>query len=339
MPKAKAKQLLDAHVKYELALFTGEALTETLHTEVEALYDWLEDVTLEDLSSVDEVVRIIKTHIFSRPIPDDLLEFVKETGGQIYAYMKENKVKGSDFISKKLFDQLTEQTDAKRRVRQQALKKILNMSLYGKLLSEVLFHSIKDFMTTENPIAKKIPGASKFFKMGQDFVSHNFGGLEAGVEKNIKSFLEKQINVSVKQSEEFLNKGLDSDLYQTLLEEVWEIISEQELYKGMDIVGKESIEELEPLIKQVWEHLRRTSVLVDLVKVGVEAFFERYGSKELKTLFVENGWDKAKFSEEATRGLKPVFEKAVASGLIQKRLQAHLKKFYQSEELLNILQT
>ena len=48
-------EMLDAHVRFEVDRLTGEGLEESVRTEVEALFGWLDQVTLDDLVSAGQV--------------------------------------------------------------------------------------------------------------------------------------------------------------------------------------------------------------------------------------------------------------------------------------------
>jgi len=337
MSKKKAKDLLKAHVKHEMDLLTGKNLAKGLKDELAAAYDWFKDLTVEDLAPKAKCIEDIKTRVVNGPpIPDEIKSLARDIGKAIYEYLKENEVKGSDLLPKDIFDQATEQTDSQRKIREKVVHEALNMSLYGRLISDVLYTSIKEFML-ENPMAKRIPGASKFMKMSQEIISQSFGGMEAQVEKQIKTFIEKQIKTTVKQSEDFLNRGLDSDLYDIVIDEIWESLSEMKLAGAMAIAGEETVDEIEPVIDEFIRQFREKPLFFDLLNVGVDIVYDTYGERDLQSLLKEQDWSQKKFVDEAARVMLPAIEKAVSSGFLKKRITARLEAFYSSKAALSIL--
>ncbi len=50
MTTSHKKDTLEAHIKYELALFQGDGLEQTIREEMTALFEWLDTVCLNDIA-------------------------------------------------------------------------------------------------------------------------------------------------------------------------------------------------------------------------------------------------------------------------------------------------
>ena len=334
-----AEKLLEAHVQYQLNAFGNANLEKNLRKDLNALYLWLGDVTIADVVSQEMCLEGIKRHLVEGPPPPKVIqELVKECGDKVYKYLKSNQVQVKDVLSKARMTQMTQRSEPRKKLRKKVIHAALNISLYADLISEVMYTSMKEFMLSENPLAKKIPAAGKLLKMGKNFVSQNFSGLEAGLEKNIKSFILRQIQDSIKQSEEFLNETLDSDFYEKLIEEVWQKVSKAKISSFMKVSGRPLVEETEPLIEGLFEDIRKNPITWELINEIVGHLYKKLGDRTVQSFLKEDlGWTQQRSVDEATQWVLPIFQKAIATGFIEERLRVHLEKFYQSPAATKIL--
>ncbi|MGK5094890.1 hypothetical protein WDW89_23130 [Deltaproteobacteria bacterium TL4] len=337
MSKEKATKFLEAHVQYELGQLQGDSLIRGIEEEVGAVYDWLKEVTLNDLSSPDKVMAFVKDRILSTSILPEIKELLRDLGKGVYDYFKENGTVVENILSRELYDQASEQSEAKKRVRRELIHEALNSKVYGRFLTDILYNNTKEFMLTGNPISKKLPGASKLLKFGQNFVKENLAGFEESAEKMIKEFIEKQIGVSIKQSEEFLNRGLDSDLMDIGKEEVWRQTSPLKLYRIMDTVGTDNLDESEEVVEAYWEEARKDPLLLDLITVCVNVYFTKNGERSLQAVIEDSGLSREEIIGEGKRFAIPAIEKAMESGFLKERITARLEKFYYSKSALDLL--
>ncbi|MBF0239429.1 MAG: hypothetical protein HQM12_17135 [SAR324 cluster bacterium] len=334
---SKANELLEAHLQFELEQFTGKNLVSGLKEELSAAYQWLGKIKISDIFSAEQVKESLRKNVMDVPVPDEARVFIRKCEENTYEYMKDHETRWEEVLPKRMYDKFTEQTEIRRKLRKEFIHEMLNVPIYARMISDVVYSNLKEFALMENPVAKKIPGASKLLNMGKNFIGDNLSGLEASLEKNIKQFIEKQINTSIRQSEDFLNRELDGELYRKLTDDLWKNFHSLKIHKGMEKIRPDLLDELEPVIKEFWDSFRVTPLCFEVASGWIDVYFKDYGNRTIQSLLTDVGWDEARVLAEGTHWAIPVLEKAVESGYVSERLRHRLEKFYKSKAAKELL--
>ena len=333
-----AQKLLEAHIQYELNLLNEDNIAKTLETEFNAVYDWFKTIKLQEISSPEQILEGVQRQFVETTVAEEWFELLKACDDTTYKYMNTNNVVLSMVLSRELFDQVMQPTEAKQEFRKKIVHQLVNSTIYTRLISDLLYTSLKNFMLSEdNVVTKRIPGASKILKFGQNFVNQNFAGVEENVEKLIKDFINRQIQDAIRQSENFLNKGIDQELMNQWKAELWDNLSDYEVTQLMDAVRSGNLDATADVLAKAWDELRNSELMGDLASEWVNVFFKRYGKKSFQAVLKKFGLTKAKWVAEHTRQVTPALQYAVENGYLEERLRAHLKPFYFSEEVDAIL--
>lgn len=331
--------MIEAHVQHELQLMTGQALEDSLSKELGAVWQWLNTATLETLIPLDLLKDGLSRNLIQqKQLPDYIKQQIQEGHGELQAILKEMNATINTLVSRQIFEGITAQTPSKTEMRRKLIHQFVNSAVYVRLLSEVLYSSTKNFLVNENPLAKKIPGASRFLEFGKNLVNQKFAGLEGNVEKVVKEFIERQLQESIKQSERFLNQGMDSELANQWRDEIWKQISNESLAELMELLGQENTKEAVQHFESMWQHWQNNGLLEKVVFGMVERFYAKQGSRSIASLLEDLGLDEARFVGELKLTLSQVIAQVVKSGLFEQRIRERLQSFYNStaaQDLLN----
>ncbi len=330
------QKLLEAHIQFELQQWQPEQLSASLRNELLAIHEWLESIRLQDLVT-PEILQETLSQIFSQQATQEqVLELIRDGGQRMRGYLETHAVFVETLIPRAIPDLIVERLSEADDLRDQMIHEFVNSSIYAKLLSEVLYNSLKNFMLNENMFTKKIPGASKILKFGQQFMTQS--GLEESLEKPIKEFIQHQIQESIRLSETFLKSGIDSEMLGEWKDQLWEAVAEQDLAELWDKIPESSSDIVADAAETWWEHLQETVLVEDFVEESVKMIFERYGELSVKNLIARYGWDEEGFVKEGIHLLTPWFQQAFETGFLEQRIRSHLEPFYQSETVAAILQ-
>ena len=202
----------EAHLQHELNRFKGDSLKEAIEEEISALFEWFDEISLDDLITEDQITDFIDRNIIKAEIKDETVEYLTENLKAIFSYLEKNDSKIENLVSKDQYDKVVEDLIKLDGIRQELTSTFISSSVYTKLISDVLYNGIKDFMLSENALTKKIPGAASLLKVGQGLMSIAAPKLEESIDKKLLQFINKNIQATVRHSETFLNKALDKEL-------------------------------------------------------------------------------------------------------------------------------
>ncbi|MGB3062656.1 MAG: hypothetical protein WBE17_23240, partial [Anaerolineae bacterium] len=163
----KKDDLLEAHVRFELERLRGEKLPATLAEEVADVFAWLGHVRLREVVSADQVVDWIGRNVIERPISPELVDEIRENVLFVHEFLTNDDARVASLLPRGVFDQLVDNIIGLEDLRREITHQVISSSVYGVLISNVLYRGIKAFVLTENALAKNIPGASSLLRMGQ----------------------------------------------------------------------------------------------------------------------------------------------------------------------------
>ena len=324
----KKGSMLDAHVQFEVQRYAPENLERTVREEVLALLEWLEDVNLNAVLSPAQVLAGIRRTVIEGPVTDELVAAVKQSVLTAYAYLEEDETQVDEILPRELFDQgvdlLIEMEDLRRHITHQ----LVTSSVYSMLISNVLYHGIKDFLLTENVLARKIPGASSLIKLGQKSLNSAAPQLEGNIDKQLIKFINGNLQTTIADSEKFLDQALDAKTMTKLGGEIWDANSEEEMAELTNYVDGDDLETIVHIGHAFWLHYRQTEFFYALVEAVVNDLFERYGERSIPSLLDEVGITEAMIVREVHAWAGPGIETARATGYLAARIRAHLSAFY-----------
>ncbi|MFN8475824.1 MAG: hypothetical protein U0822_26830 [Anaerolineae bacterium] len=324
--------MLEAHVQYELKRLGRRNVKRTIREEVVAALEWLAEVKVNDIANAAQVMKSIQRNVIDRPLPDDFVDYIEDNARLVYQFLREDATRTEEVVPRYVFDRVVEILIGLKTLRLHITHQVVSNSVYSMLISDVLYHGIKDFVLTENMLAKNIPGASSLVKLGRKSLNVAAPRLETGIDKQLVKFINANIQDTIAQSETFLDNTLDPPTMRKLGDEIWNANAPKTM---AEIAGDFDVEAVEAAIEAArlfWLHYRQTDLFYAIVAEVVDRFFERYGESDIRSLLEEMGITQDVVLEEAYAFAIPVIEHGLASGYLERRLRKRLGAFYSQYE-------
>lgn len=326
----KKDDLLEAHVRFELERLRGEKLAATLAEEVADVFAWLGRVRLHEVVSADQVVDWIGRNVIERPISPELVDEIRENVLFVHEFLTNDDAHVASLLPRGVFDQFVDNIIGLEDLRREITHQVISSSVYGVLISNVLYRGIKAFVLTENALAKNIPGASSLLRMGQNALNAGAPTLGKSIDKQLLAFISANVQETIRESETFLNTTLDARLMRKWSNEVWAANADKEMAELADFTDAASLETTVQIAVDFWLHFRATPLFAELMAGLVRNFFRVHGEKDVRAWLAAMGVTQAIVTHEVTLLAAPVVETALRSGYAEKHIRRRLDAFYRA---------
>lgn len=322
------QRMLDAHVAFALQRWQGEALRTMVEEEVAALFAWLETVTLYDVAPPAQVMGFVERVVIAGPLAPGVLASLRESVQVLFELLREEPTSLTALLPRPLYDQLAASVIGMEGLRREVTHQVVTSSVYTSLISNILYHGIKDFMLTENAIAKRIPGASSLVKFGQSALSNAAPQVEKSIDKRLIAFIHANLQETVHESERFLNGALDEATLRAVADEIWATNGATTLATLAAYTDAAAVEGAVELVVAWWRHLRQTPLFLETVQVLVRNFYLRHGKASVRALLAELGVSPERVAAELHQMTAASVAAALQSGYLEQRIRVQLEAFY-----------
>lgn len=330
MPKRTTARdaMLAAHIQYELDQYAPAQLAAATAEEVAALYAWLGQVRVVDLMQPPQLLAALRRNLVERPLAGELVDFLHENAVIALELIQDEQAPLDAFLPRQVYDRIVENLAAMQDARQELTRQIVHSSVYSRLIANVLYHGIKSFLVSEHGVARTIPGAAAFVRLGQNALNAAAPQLEKNVDKQLLTFINDNIQQLIGDSELFLNRTLDETLIRKVGEELWETAASKTLAELTSPLDKQSLGGWAATANDWWLHLRTTPLFDDILQAVVRSFFLRYGKQDVAGLLARLGLTQDVAAQELQALAAPLAQQALAGGYLEQRIRARLAPFY-----------
>lgn len=322
----KAQALLEAHVAYQLELLTGDGLANELEDQLDFILGWARKIKLKDVVTPEMIKATAHKYVINMEPGPGLPELVAQTARRIYNHPGHDQALLKDLISDDDFQELVNKSLDMEDLRNRVIGEVVNNPVYTDLISDVLYHGIRDFMT-ENPLTKKIPGAQSMMKLGKSVMDRATPNMEEVVLKYIR----KNLNASLRQSEQFLNRMMTREKMTGIATDVWDKIKAEPISRFRDYISEEDLEDYFVIGYEYWRGFRKTEYFRSMVDEAVDFFFDLYGKSSLQHLLDEVGLDRDMLLDDALHYGPHVIRALNKKGALEPLVRRQLAPFYESE--------
>ncbi|MGB1581649.1 MAG: hypothetical protein ACPHER_09095 [Nevskiales bacterium] len=329
---SQTETVLEAHVAFELKQWQGKTLEKRIKEDLKAFWAWADEVRVDELSSAERVTDIAQRLVHDMPLPEDLAEVIGSIAKHLVSLPVNRETRVADVIDADLYNDGTELLINLRELREQAIRQGVKSPIYGTLVSEILYNGIRDYLTSDNAVTQKIPGVSSLLNKGAGAISKRMPDLE----NRLRSSVEKNLNRTIRQSEKFLLDMLTDERIRHISEELWDMIQHSHLSVA-DLISNEEIDDIVAFGMKIWLHLRETDYLVEMVREGIEHFFDQYGEYSIAALLDSIGVNEKLLQTEALTSVPPVIAVLEESGFLEATIRRRLEPFYNSKEAAKLL--
>jgi len=336
-PEQLANNLLELHLKHELNNFKLENFIHLFRTESELLFDWVRQIPLVTFVSADKVKNVIQRNVVEESIPGAIAEIAGEAASRLFTSEYHQNTPLNAIFSRSQYEELIDKLLELKEQRNNGLDKVIDLPIYGDLISGILYKSILRYIYESNLISKKIPGVSSMLKMGRNVVNKTAPKLGGGIEDGVRSFISDSLDFILDESKSFLENSVTDEQLKTSAMELWSILENKplsEFQKGMDSLD---LSEFVALGYDFWLQFRKSDYFKNSYETVVDYFFEKYGEKDFSELLDDLNITPERVLQEVENFAPMALETLIESGQLENMLRRHLERFYHSEEALNCL--
>ena len=320
--------MLAAHVAFELEQYAPSRVVGMLRQEIAALYGWLHRVQVGELVQPEQLLAFLRRVVVERPLPAEAVDFLYENAVIVLELIQEDKTQLEAVLPHTIYKRVVAQLAAMQSTRQQITHQVISSSVYSRLISNVLYHGIKSFLVSENGVARTIPGAAAFVRLGQNALNAAAPHLEKNVDTQLLTFINDNIQQLIAASLSFLNRTLDDAVIRKVGDEIWQTAKGETLEKLTSGLDKSALSGWSDVAQDLWLHLRATPLVDDILQVIVRSFFLRYGKQTAADLLALMGLTEEVAVQELEQMAEPLARQALASGYLEARIRARLEPFY-----------
>ena len=351
-------KLLEAHVEHELDSFKNGGYKKIIEDEVSAIFHWSKDVKLKYIITPEQIIGLIRRNVVESPVAGGITELVGEMSRKVLASTHNQDTLLEDIFARKQFDDIVDKGVTLENTRNYLIKRFLHSSAYSKLISNVLYSGIKEYLLSENLIPQKMPGMSSLVKIGQEaveiaeklpFVSslikvgkgsvnHVMPSLEADIESRVKTYIKTNIDNKIQHSEKLLIEFFNEKNIHAMGDKIWESIAKTPLSEYFSTIDASDMEDFILIEYDFWLNFRKTRYFEEIYKELVYHFFNKYGDNELDVIIEDVGVTEDMIINEIIEFAAPGIETSLAAGYLEKRIRARLESFYLSDKALSLVQ-
>ena len=330
-------RLLEAHVAHELNRFKDGSYKQTIEEEVSAVFEWGKKIKLKDVMTADQILGIIRRNVVELPVAGGVTELTGEMSQKVLASSHNKKTALEDIFARKQYDDIVDKAVSLKKARKDLIRRFVTSPVYSQQISEVLFTGIKEYMLEENIIAKKVPGISSLIKVGKFAVNKTMHSLEVAIENKVKSYIESNLDNTIKRSERSLNEYFTKTRIVDTGEEIWESIAKTKLSEYFSAIDANDMEDFIIIGYDFWLHFRKTKYFKGIYTELVKYFFKKYGNRELDVIIGDVGVTREMVICELSEIIAPGIEKALSMGYLEERIRARLESFYFSQKAASLI--
>ena len=321
--------MLEAHVQFELQCWAPKRAEETLATELHALIGWLEQIPVGDLIDSESVVGWIQELVLARPIGPELQQQLLTSVLAVRQAAAAETATVGEILPEAEFEEIARAAVGMRDLQEAVVTQITSSEVYAKLISHVLYEGLKGYLTEENPVSKRVPGASSIMKLGQSAIGNAAPGLSQGIDKQLMGFVNSNISDAMRDSREYLKDALTEERLMETAAEIYEEAAEAELGEAAAQLSPESLQEISVAIFGAWDHLRTTDTVARLIEAPIVDFFDRWSDEPVGKVLIAAGVN----ADELVSALSPTaaaaVDRAYQDGYLEERIRARLTPFYE----------
>jgi len=319
--------MLDAHVAHEMARLSGPGLSDSVSEEVESLFAWMGSAPLGEVVDTDAVVAAVVRVVRELPDAETAGASAEVTSALRMALAASPETVG-DIVSEDDAVRWATTLASMDEARDELLTQLTSSGAYSRLVAHVVYYGVKNYLLTENVLAKRIPGASSLVRLGQRSLTAAAPGLEKNVDRQLVAFVDASIADTVRESRRFIDGMLEGAEVEQAASQGWAAVSDRPVAGAADVLNERDAELLGDLAWQQWTSLRLTPLVERVVEAIVRSYLDQNADRPVSDVLADLGVD----AEWVTGWLGPLLESTMTSAAVadyvEQRVRGRLSAFY-----------
>lgn len=324
------EQLIDAQLDFLDREFNE---SKTVQDEFINFYQWFRQQRLQDIWSFEKINHLLQKQILATPASNFLIEQIADHIRFAIVHPVNDETTIEDIIPVTTIDKIALYVASKSSHRKALIKKIVNNPSFSSMLTELIHHSIQDYVDN-SVMNKKVPGVGRFMKMGKSVLETV---TDTNLDDTVKHYLQKNIIKISQLSENVLNRNFDDNKLYHFQANLWHKVKTAPISNIKKYIEVNDLPKTVSLGHEIWEHLRQTDYLKKQVHDGVYAWYIRNQERNFDQILSDINIDQALVENELQQLLAPVIKTMISTDHLKTRARIYLEKFYYSDEVLSIL--
>ncbi|MGP4845873.1 hypothetical protein ACTXGQ_17195 [Marinobacter sp. 1Y8] len=332
-----AAQLLELHVKHELAALKGAKCRKFIQNEVHELYALADRVTLRQAVTEDQIMGVIRRLVVNMELDGGIPELAGEMAAKVVAAPVQSTTRLGDVLSREQLTGFVEELLVLREHRERLISEVMAHPVYQELVSNIVYHGIINYIYEDNLISRSVPGVGSMMKFGKRMATKAVPGIDESFERRIKAYLSDSLPGLIGRSEQFLNKALsDSELHDSIMA-IWKGVEDRTLEELQQGLGEIELQEFVVLGYGFWLEFRQTPYFEGCCEAVVSHLFDKYGDQPLAELLGDVGVTEEVIQTEVETFAQPILDLLREEGYLEALLRRRLTPFYTSAAVKKVL--
>jgi hypothetical protein len=334
-----AEQLLQRHVAFELDALTGQALQPVLRSEVQRWFELADDLTLKEYATPQRCVAAFKRLLVKANIPESAGQLGVSLFLILLQNLEESNVDVQAVIGRERFLELVDIAASLHEPRRRLVAELFNHPLYSELISSLVYLALVNYLIEDNVFSQRVPGVGSMLKLGRKVANRAVPGLDATVERQLKSYIKGYLPSLIKASEQFVESAVTDEGLQDNVAEAWPDIGSRQLAGLVEGLTPEDAERLGDWSRRSWDEIRRSEPFISIGESLIAHLFDRYGNEPLSLLLTDVGIARSMVSKELLAFAPPLLKRLRKTGYLEDLLRSRLMPFYESEAVKEVLES
>jgi len=336
--ESTAQNLLELHLQHEMAAFDDVGLLSWFAEETDQLLIWSQSIRLNQLVTADTVKAFIQANLVTRDIPATVVEIADEASTWLISSQHHLETLLGEIINEAHYEDFVAQVLELDEQLKDSLNLVMELPIYRKVLSGVIYQAITRYIYDANILSKSIPGVSSLLKIGQRVVSKTAPSVSNAVEENVRSYISTNLDLILVESEAFLENTMTDEALKIAAMEIFENLKDKPIGELQEGIDNQKLSRFIQLVFGFWEHFRHTAYFKNTYELMVDYFFEKYGEETLDILLDNLDISSELLIQEVARFAPQLVVSLKQSGQLEAIIRRHLSSFYTSTVALNYLQ-
>lgn len=329
-----AHALLAAHRAHLLNQFSANCVNATLTREINAFLDWSQTRPINKVALLENIQGVAQHYVLEQAptaaLQQQILHLVKAAINSPI----NDKTYIHQLLEHKNYLAIVDKIASHEQLRADIIHTIVGNPVYAKLLSDIVYQALSDYLVNENPLAKKVPGMSSIMKMGKGLMESTGGN--AAIESALKSYLHKNTQKIVDISEKILIKTLDAKQIHHVADQLWHKVKGLPLSVAKQYINQQDIEFGVETGVMLWNHARHTSYAKEMLNELIAAWYNDFAQQDGVSLLASLNISRESLVQDILVFAQSVVADMLATGFIAERIDAQLNEFYNSEAVAQI---
>ncbi|WP_100639864.1 hypothetical protein [Marinobacter salexigens] len=332
-----ASQLLELHVKHEVASLKGAKLHKFLKQEVSELLDHAGSITLNHIATEERVMGTIQRVVVDMELDAGIPELAGEMAAEVLNAQVQSNTKLKDIITRDQATGFVEEMLELRQQRERIISEIMAHPVYQELVSNVVYQGIVNYLYEDNLITKSVPGVGSMMKFGKRMANKAVPGLDETFERRLKSWLSDSLPGIINRSEQFLQRALSDEEVRDTILAAWIAVEDRSIEDLQVGLGDVGLQEFVVLGYELWLQFRKTAYFEGCARAVVAHLFVKYGDRPLTDLLGDVGVTQDVIMAEVETWAVPIIGLLQEEGYVEALVRRRLSAFYKSAAAQKIL--